>query len=280
MRMTAWALAALMWSTVGHAETPLERGRYLVEGPAACGNCHTPKGSNGLPIADRNLGGGAVVVDSPAFRAVGANLTPDRETGLGRWSDTQIIRAIREGVLPDGSLIGPPMPFELYRRMSDADVAAIVAYLRAVPAVSNKVEKSVWHMALPPSYGPPVDRVSAPSPDDTVAYGAYLAGPIGHCVECHSPLGPRGRDFSRIGAGGQVFEGPWGVVVAANITSSRTVGLGAWSDAEIERAIREGVAFDGRKLTGPMAFAWYKTVSKSDMTALIAYLRSIPAIDR
>ncbi len=279
MRIIMLVMTAFVWTACAQAETLLERGRYLVEGPAACGNCHTPKGPDGMPIPGRNLAGNQVVENSPAFKAVGANLTPDTETGIGTWSDAQIIRAIREGLLPDGSLIGPPMPIGLYRHMSDADVTAIVAYLRTVPAVSNKAEKSVWHIPLPPNYGPPVAHVSAPDPSDKVAYGAYLAGPIGHCVECHSPLGPKGRDFSKVGAGGQVFEGPWGTVVAANITSSKTVGLGDWTDAQIERAVREGVAFDGRKLIGPMGFAWYKNMSATDMAALIAYLRTLPAIN-
>jgi len=272
-------VAVLAWSAAASAETALERGRYLVQGPAACGNCHTPKGPDGLPLAGRELAGNQVVENNPAFKAVGANLTPDKETGIGSWTDAQIIRAIREGLMPDGSLIGPPMPIELYRRMSDEDVMAIVAYLRSVPAVSNRSEKSVWHIPLPPNYGPPVEHVSAPSRDDKVAYGAYLAGPIGHCVECHSPLGPKGRDFSQLGAGGQAFEGPWGTVVASNITASKSVGLGDWTDAQIERSIREGVAFDGRKLIGPMGFPWYRNIAAADMTALIAYLRTIPAIN-
>ena len=279
MRITFLAMAAFAWATCAQAETPLERGRYLVEGPAACGNCHTPKGADGRPIPGKNLAGNQVVADEPAFKAIGANLTPDKETGLGNWTDAQIIRAIREGLMPDGSLIGPPMPIGLYRRMSDVDVTAIVAYLRSVPAVSNKSEKSVWHIPLPPNYGPPVEHVSAPEPSDKVAYGAYLAGPIGHCIECHSPLTPQGRDFSQVGAGGQVFEGPWGTVVASNITSSKSVGLGDWTDAQIERSIREGVAFDGRKLIGPMGFPWYRNIAAADMSALIAYLRTIPAIN-
>ncbi len=279
MRTILLVLAALVWSIGARAETPLERGRYLVQGPAACGNCHTPKGPDGLPIAGKELAGNQIVEDNPAFKAIGANLTPDKQTGLGTWTDAQIIRAIREGILPDGSLIGPPMPIGLYRRMSDDDVTAIVAYLRSVPAVANKAEKSVWHMPLPPSYGPPIEHVSAPSPADKVAYGGYLAGPIGHCVECHSPLGLKGRDFSKIGAGGQAFEGPWGTVVASNITPSKTVGLGDWTDTQIERAIRDGIAFDGRRLIGPMGFVWYKNMTAPDMTALIAYLRTLPAIN-
>lgn len=118
--------------------------------------------------------------------------------------------------------------------------------------------------------------VQAPPQTDLVAYGAYLAGPLGHCIDCHTPMGPGGRDMARLGKGGQAFEGAWGVSVARNITSSKEHGLGAWSDAEVETAIREGVSKDGRRLFPPMGYGYYARISPDDMKALIAYLRSIP----
>lgn len=261
------------------AQTPLERGRYLVETIAACGNCHTPKGPDG-PLPGKSLAGNWVVEDIPPFRAVASNITPDKATGIGAWTDAQIARAIREGIRPDGSLIGPPMPIGLYRGLSDDDLAAMVAYLRSVPAVSNVSEKSTYRIPLPPAYGPPVGQVVAPPRTDPVAYGAYLAGPVAHCTECHTPMLEGGqRDATKLGAGGQAFVGPWGSAVAANLTSSRASGLGAWSDAEIERAIRTGVSRDGRRLHPPMAFAQYRDIAAPDMAALIAYLRSLPAVE-
>jgi mono/diheme cytochrome c family protein len=251
------------------------RGRYLVEGIAGCGNCHTPNGPTGK-VAGMNLAGG-LVEENKAFRAVASNITPDRETGIGAWTDAEIGRAIREGISRDGRVMGPPMPFELYRALSDDDLAAIIAYIRTVPAVRNAPGKSEYRIPLSPSYGPTVENVPSPPRTDPVAYGAYLAGPVGHCVECHTPFGARGRDWNQLGKGGQAFEGPWGVSVARNITASREHGLGAWSDAEIERAIRSGVSKDGRKLYPPMGYAYYEKISADDMKALIAFLRSIPA---
>jgi mono/diheme cytochrome c family protein len=256
------------------AETAVERGRYLVETIAGCGNCHTPKGPNG-PLPGKALAGG-FVVEAPPFTAVTSNITPDRETGIGRWTDKQLVVAIREGRRPDGSLIGPPMPFEFYRRLADADVKAIVAYLRTVPPVRNAVAKSQYRIPLPAAYGPPIGAVSPPSASDKVAYGGYLAGPVGHCLECHTPMGADGRrDMTRAGAGGEPFDGPWGVSVAANITPA---ALGNWTDAEIERAIRKGISRDGHKLFPPMGYAYYDGISASDMTALIAFLRSLPPV--
>ncbi|MBN8892769.1 MAG: cytochrome C [Acetobacteraceae bacterium SCN 69-10] len=252
-------------------QTELARGRYLVETIAGCGNCHTPQGPGG-PIAGMALAGNQVVDDNPAFRAVAPNITPDRETGIGAWTDAQLFRAIREGIRPDGSLIGPPMPFQFYRGLADADVRAMIAYLRSLRPVRNVSEKSVYRIKLPPAYGPPVGAIAAPPKADRVAYGAYLAGPMGHCLDCHTPLTEHGRDMARAGQGGQQFPGPWGVSVAADITAH---GLGNWRDAEIERAIRTGVSRDGRKLLPPMAFAYYKNIAPDDMGALIGYLRTL-----
>lgn len=282
LRRAALALAIGCAAIPGTAaaQALLERGRYLVETIGACGNCHTPKGPDG-PLPGKALAGNWVVEDIPPFRAVASNITPDKATGIGAWTDAQIARAIREGIRPDGSVIGPPMPIGLYRGLADDDLAAMVAYLRSVPAVSNVSEKSTYRIPLPPAYGPPVGQVTAPPRADPAAYGAYLAGPVAHCTECHTPmLEGGGRDATRVGAGGQAFAGPWGSAVAANITSSRSHGLGAWSDAEIERAIRTGVSRDGRKLHPPMAFAQYRDIAPPDMAALIAYLRGLPAVER
>jgi len=273
-------LAAVLfqWVMVADAgarnQPRLERGRYLMNSVAACGNCHTPRGPDGAPLADRELSGGPPVKEQP-FDAYPSNITSDKETGVGKWTDAQLKRAIREGVRPDGSLIGPPMPFGFYRGLSDDDLNAIVAYLRQVKPVSNAVPKSVYRMPLPPAYGPAIKQpVKAPSPKDQLAYGAYLAGPVGHCMECHTPMVKGQVQRDKFGAGGNSFNGPWGTSVARNLTPHES-GLKGWSDAEIERAIREGVSRDGSRLKPPMGYGFYKTINDADMKALIAYLRSL-----
>ena len=106
------------------------------------------------------------------------------------------------------------MQMVLYRGLSDTDAKAIVAYLRNVKPVKNTVQKSEYRIPLPPAYGPPVGQVPDVPKTDKVAYGAYLAGPAGHCLECHTPMGQRGRDFqNRLGAGGFEFHGPWGTAL-------------------------------------------------------------------
>ena len=258
------------------AETPLERGTYLMRGVVACGNCHTPKGPDGAPIPGMELAGG-FAIDAPVFRAVASNITPDKETGIGAWTDQEIIDAIRNGRRPGGRVLGPPMPYEFYRRMSDTDVKAIVAYLRAAKPVSNKVEASTYRIPLPPTYGPTVTRVPSPPMGNPIAQGKYLVD-IGHCLDCHTPI-VRGRpDMTRMGAGGFELGLPnGGKVVSANLTSANPDGMAKWTDAQVARAIREGVRPDGRRLQPPMAFDWYRHINDRDMSAMIAYLRTLPA---
>ena len=177
----AIALLVVLFAAPVRAETQLERGRYLVETLAGCGNCHTPRGPNG-PLTDKKFAGGEIIKHED-FTAVVANITPDPETGIGRWTDREIITAIRDGRRPDGSLIGPAMPSRSYRHLADEDIEAIVAYLRSVPPVHNPITvKSHYDAPLPASWGPPVGRVEAPAKDDKVAYGGYLAGPLGLAV--------------------------------------------------------------------------------------------------
>ncbi len=259
------------------AETPLERGTYLMSSIVACGNCHTPQGPDG-PLPGMELAGG-LVIDEEAFTVHTPNITPDPETGIGKWTDQQIITAIREGRRPDGRIIGPPMPIGLYRKMSDADALAIVAYLRQVPPVRNEVAASEYRVPLPESWGPPVGSVAEVPRDDPITYGGYLAGPLGHCIECHTPLVDGRPDYSRTGAGGNQFYGPWSVSMSRNITPDRETGIGNWTDGDIRRAITAGISADGSPLLPPMGFPYYANINEDDLDALIAYLRSLPPLE-
>jgi cytochrome c553 len=263
-------VVVLLLAAPVRAETPLERGTYLTSSIVACGNCHTQQG----PTQGPEFAGGTKF-EEPPFTAYAPNITPDRETGIGAWTDAQIIAAIREGKRPNGTLIGPPMPIELYRGISDADVAALVAYLRKVKPVKNAVPKSVYRISLPPSYGPRVTSIPEVPRSNPVQYGAYLAGPLGHCIECHTPMVDGRRDFSKVGAGGPGIPGPWGVAVPPNITPDRNHGIGAWTDADIKRAVTKGIGQQGKQLSPPMAYAYYAKIRGPDLDALVAYLRSL-----
>jgi mono/diheme cytochrome c family protein len=185
LRLSSGLVAAVAFLGMGTAgaEPTLERGRYLVEGPAGCGNCHTPQGPDG-PVADMGLAG-MMVEKNDMFTAIASNITPGSR--VVDWTDEQLGRAIREGIRPDGSIIGPPMPFGLYKGISDDDLMSMVMYLRQVPAVDHDPGQSVYNIPLPPAYGPPVISVAEVLHGVTLEYGAYLAGPIAHCVPQHEP---------------------------------------------------------------------------------------------
>lgn len=274
MRTTAIAILGVMAGMAmvsGVAAAPsVERGDYLVNTIMGCGNCHTPQGPEG-PMMDKALGG-MMVENSEAFTAVAPNITP--ASHIADWSDAELARAIREGIRPDGTLIGPPMPFEVYKGISDNDLASVVMYLRTIPAVDNDPGKSEYRIPLPPAYGPPVESVAEVPEGVTVEYGAYLAGPLGHCTVCHTPMGPDGRIQldTLLGAGGMEFPGPWGVSVAANITP---VGLGGYTDAELTDLIHKGVRPNGQRLLPPMPSGYLAGLKDDDVAALVLYLRSL-----
>ena len=259
--------------TVAHAEVSVE-GEYLVRGPAGCGNCHTPMGPNGF-LMDQELGG-RLVEQNEAFTAIAPNITPGGP--VAAWSDAELGRAIREGILPDGSVLGPPMPFTFYRSLSDDDLGSIVAFLRTLPAVDNDPGDSTYNIPLPPAYGPPVESVTAPDPGDTVAYGAYLAGPVAHCLECHTPMGPAGLLIDTdLGRGGFEFHGPWGTSVAPNLTNHED-GLAGYSDEDLVQMITTGHRPDGSAMLPPMPYNHYAATSAEDIAAIVAFLRTLPPL--
>ncbi len=274
------ALGGVFVAASARAETLLERGTYLMEGIVACGNCHTPKNADATEIESMEYAG-AFVIEEPGLKAYAPNITPDPETGIGTWTDEEIIVAIRDGLRPDGSLIGPPMPSPYYAKMSDRDARAIVAYLRNLKPIVNTVPKSEYSIPLPPNYGPPVESVADVPRDDLVAYGDYVTNALGHCTECHTPMVEGRHQMDRIGEGGRVFPnifGLGGAIVSRNITSHPDVGLGQWTDDEIKRAITEGIGRGGRVLAKGMAFPYYQRINDEDMDAIVAYLRSLPAM--
>ena len=275
--------------TSARAETAIERGNYLVNTIMACGNCHSPRDGEGRIIADRALSGG-LTFDTPAFVATAPNITPDRETGIGSWSDAEVKHSLVEGVRPDhgrlgGTQLAAIMPANFYKALLPEDLAAVIAYLRSVKAVRNEVAVPVYKLPIHRDAYPDAEAgFSQAMMADPVKHGAYLAT-IGHCMECHSAWSRGVSDFrTGLGKGGRAFPLREGVPnsptsIAANITSHPTNGIGGWSDAEIARAIQKGIGRDGRALQPPMAFGFYAGIKASDVKDIIAYLRTVPPLD-
>ena len=279
MQGRMWLAVLAIVGMNAHAQAPLERGKYLVEGILTCGNCHTPRGPKGVLDTANRHAGGPQVWETAEYKVRPTNITPDKDTGIGNWSAAQVKAAIRDGTRPNGQQISPQMPYGFYKIFTPADLDAVVAYVQSIPPVSREVEAPVYKVKqmvvdIPPGAEKPMAESAMKDPAQR---GFYLAT-IGHCMECHTPLVNGHRDFKNaLGAGGEKFEGPWGVSLSRNITPHQQNGIGAWSDAEIRQAITKGVRKDGSKLRPPMGYDWYATMSDSDLSAIVAYLRTIPA---
>jgi mono/diheme cytochrome c family protein len=260
----------------------IARGKYLSEGMTGCIACHSPIDESrpgdfpqsGLEYAGRVFGRDA---GFPGI-IVAPNLTPDPDTGIGRWTDGEVVRAIREGVSRDGRPLFPFMNYGSYRAFSDEDVLAIVAYLRTQTPVRRDNGTTVLDF--------PVGMMirTAPRPLDGPAAGLPPAGvergrallQITMCGECHTPRDDRGNPLpGRDLVGGNPFPGPWGVVYSANITSHPAAGIGAFSPDDLKRVFREGKNRAGRDLW-VMPWSITKNMSDADLDALIAALREVP----
>jgi len=271
--------AAILPAGAADDEALVKRGTYLVNGPVACGNCHNARAKDMSFVPGKEFSGGFHIVD-PAFHVYTANITPDKETGIGSWTDEEIITTIRTGKNKEGKIIFPPMPVPTYNSMSDDDVKAIVAFLHTIKPVHNEVPESKYNIpqqAMPPAKGTP-----APDMTDKVAYGGYIVNSLAHCFECHTGPDDHGApDMAhKLGAGGfTITLAPGMTVHTANITSDPETGLGKWSDADIKKAMTEGVDPKGGHLSPPMPFPFFKNMTAEDLDAVVAYVRTIPPIN-
>jgi mono/diheme cytochrome c family protein len=216
----------------------------------------------------------------PPFDVTAPNITPDKATGIGAWSDDDIKKLLRTGMRPSGVPVAAVMPTGFYDIITDADMDAIVAYLRTLKPISNKVPDPIYKISAPRQVFPGAEAPYTPAMlNDAMKKGFYLAT-IGHCMECHTPMTKGQHDWTAdLARGGQEFPGPWGVSTSRNITSSKAKGIGEWTDAEIKRAITTGVDKDGNKLKGPMGYQYYAHMTDADLDAVIGWVRTLPPKD-
>jgi mono/diheme cytochrome c family protein len=281
------ALCALLLSaaTVQAQVTPpsaaeVARGKYMFGATGGCG-CHT------APKGQPNAGGRRY--DGPFGTVYSSNITPDRQTGIGAWTDEQIITAIRLGRRPNGERLLPVHPFPIFNGMAEEDLKAIVAFLRTTKPVSRQKEPKklvplfesvllpAWLAAFAPRETPPPK-----APTTGVARGEYLVKAVGHCGECHTP-----RTMTMAPDAGRFLAGtPKGPEDQAmpNITPDPETGIGKWSAEEIADYLGSGNKPDGDVAGGLMAeviegtLAGYKDMSKADLLAIAQYLKTIPPI--
>jgi mono/diheme cytochrome c family protein len=253
----------------------IERGRYLAIA-GDCTSCHSVPGS-GQPFA------GGRSIETPFGIVVGANITPDSETGIGAWSDESFVRALREGKGHDGELLYPAMPYPYYTKLSESDALAIRAYLNTVKPVRNAVVSNKLPFPLDIREGMAAWNAfyftsGEFKPDSTKTAewnrGAYLVEGLGHCGACHTPKSALGGDDRAHALQGYALQG-W---FAPNITNDDERGLGGWSVADIVAYLKNGHNSTSAS-TGIMAEEI--TLSSShmtdaDLTAIATYLKALP----
>lgn len=254
------------------------RGEYIVRNVAACGGCHSATND-----PDGPLSGGTEFKDWRLGTVRASNLTPDTATGLGAWSDAEVVRAIRNGVSRDGRLLAPVMPYSWLHDMSDEDALAVARYLRTLPPAHHEVKQSTNFMFTlgklfvigPAKGGAPMP----PPPGLSAAYGGYLAQHVGLCADCHTPRTGL-TEKPRID---HLFAGdahPSGAFPAnpANLTPDSATGIGRWSEEDFVRTIRTGVDPHGDTLASFMPWHQNRRMADTDLRAIYQYLRTIPPI--
>lgn len=272
----------------------IAHGEYIFKYQVQCWGCHqsVPAGPAAPPSGGYLFDLTAV---GPGFgKWYSRNITPDVETGIGSWTDGEIVQALREGIRKDRTLLFPIMPIDWYHNMADEDVLAIVAYLRSIPPVKNAVPRSE------PSFvakalmtfgviGPKpaiTTAVVAPPRGVTPEYGRYLASNRADCADCHTPRNLQDGKFylDSLFAGGSILfgDGEEGYVTAyaPNITPDVGTGIGSWTEEQFIEAVTSGLRPDGTTLLPHMPYPYYKFWHNDDLRAVYAYLKTVPARKR
>src|SRR5262245_11041949 len=262
----------------------IERGRYLAEAMTGCISCHSPideTRAGEFPQAGLEYSG-RVFPEGSGFpgKIVAPNITPDPETGIGRWTDGEVVRAIREGVSRDGRPLFPLMNYPSYRDFSDEDALSIVAYLRTRKAVKRDNGRTALDFPVGMmirTVPQPLDHPPSGLPSAGIERGRAMLKVL-LCGECHTPRDGRGNSIAgKELAGGNAFTGEWGTVYSANISSHPSAGIGAYSDDDLKRVFREGRNRAGRALW-VMPWSITKNLTDADLDVLIAALREVPPV--
>ncbi len=259
----------------------LTRGKYLTENLLLCFDCHGQRDwtKHDAPFVAGTKGAGVYpfpLEDLPG-RVVPSNITPDPETGAGKWTDDMLARAIREGIGHDGRALFPMMPYPYFRHLSDDDLASVIVYLRSLEAVRNPLPKT--EIIFPVKYlirsvpEPIHDSVPPPDLSTPVSRGRYLAS-MGPCGYCHTPQA-EGQPIAALSmAGGFPLKGPWGDVASSNITPDAS-GISYYDEALFISAIRTGYV-KARKLNQIMPWYSFRNLSDEDLKDIFAYLKTLP----
>jgi len=261
----------------------LARGEYLVTAVDGCLFCHSDRDWDkpGLNSKPGTIGAGHNFADEDLPWMSAPNITPDRETGAGTWTDDMLARAIREGIGHDGRALFPLMPYQNYRYMSDEDLASVITYIRSLTPVHNTPTPSEipfpvnrFINAVPEPLTTPV-----PEPDRTnqVAYGEYLSR-IGVCRDCHNTMDPQGQAVPGMEfAGGTAIASPRGLVFSANLTPAPS-GIPYYTEDLFLELMHTG-SVRSRKVSDIMPWSIFGHQTDDDLKAIFAYLKTVKPVN-
>ena len=276
LRLLTIAAVAAIWALPAAANTdPVAQGKYLVQA-GDCIACHTEPGG-------KEMAGGRAM-PTPFGTLFSSNITPDPETGIGKWTADNFYNMLHTGRSPDDGLIYPAMPFPEYTKVTRADSDAMFAYLKSVPAVHQPNKEN--QLSFPYNNRELIlgwrtlffnEGEYKPNPDKSAEWnrGAYLVEGLGHCTMCHSPINALGGNSqSKEFEGGLIPMQNW---YAPSLTSNKEAGLGDWSIEDISNLLRGGISRRG-VVYGPMAEVTYNSLqymTDADTKAMALYLKSL-----
>jgi mono/diheme cytochrome c family protein len=264
--------------TFASSPSRLQRGEYLVNGVLRCFHCHAEADTTKPghpPFADK-LGSGRLLFKTDSTYLYAPNISPDKETGGGNWTDDMFVRALRDGIGHDGRAL-TFMPWWIFRELSDEDLAAVIVYLRSIPPIKNKLPERLLRPGSEQQLQNEersMSDVAIPEPDTStlLAKGRYLVT-IGECEGCHTAWYKRNPGV--FGGGNMIANDETdSVIVSANISPDIT-GIGGWDDETFIRIIRTGKA---GTLHYSMPWIAFKNISDTDLKAMLAALKSLPPV--
>jgi mono/diheme cytochrome c family protein len=256
----------------------LERGRYLVEAVAICFECHSERDFSkaGWPIPPGRMGSGRIMWGEGSANAmVAPNITPDMQTGIGGWSDEEIVRAIQYGIGKDGGLLNPEMPSRYFRSLSDDELRSIVMYLRSIPAVKNSLPAMAKYVPGKHRPGIAMDSIRLGKSSAVVTRGAHLVR-IAGCETCHTPTNENGFISGLEFAGGMIFRHGEQSAASSNLTPD-TTGIGQYDEKWFVETMRNGKV-EARELMSAMPWHFYRNMTDGDLKAIFAYLQALPPV--
>ena len=271
----------------------LDRGEYLVLHVVPCLDCHSKRDFTKFsgPIVPGTEGMGGEVFDQKLAGLPGTvyakNITSDPETGIGTWTDDEILRAVTQGISKTGDTLFPIMPYVNFNHMAKEDLLSIIAYIRTLKPIKNKIPARQLMIPISMAYPAPalqasIDGNIRPPETDAVQYGGYLLN-AASCADCHTPMVKGEFDFSRRLAGGFRFDVGSFVVNSANITPDSASGIGAWNEERfmnkfIQYREEKAYNFDPGKQNTYMPITPYAGMKDEDLKAIYAYLRTVKAV--